>query len=62
MSEGNCKKCGAELTGQHSEMLESRELVIVDKQTEQPLVLHKGDKLCSVCGSSQAVDYYRRER
>lgn len=62
MSEGDCKKCGVDLAGQYSEVTENRELVIVDKQTEQPLVLHKGDKLCSACGSSQAVDYYYRAR
>lgn len=53
-----CKKCGAELGGQFSEVEESGELVIVDKQTEQPLVLNQGDKLCTNC--SGGVIYYRR--
>lgn len=53
-----CKKCGSELSNQYSEVEESGELVIVDKQTEQPLVLNKGDKLCKNC--SDGVVYYRR--
>ena len=62
MAEGKCKKCGTELQLPYSEVETSRELVIVDRQTQEALVLYKGDKLCSVCGSSEAVDYYRRVR
>jgi len=62
MAEGKCKKCGTELQSSSSEIETSRELVIVDRQTQEPLVLYKDDKLCSVCGSLQTVDYYRRVR
>lgn len=55
-----CKKCGKAVETNYSEVEESGEIVIVDKQTGQPLVLNKGDKLCSVCMGS--VDYYRRIR
>ena len=55
---GICKKCGAEVTNEYAEAEESGEIVVVDKQTQETLVLNKGDKLCKTC--SQLVDYYRR--
>ncbi len=53
-----CKKCGVEVSSEYSEVEESGELVAVDKQTQEPLVLNEGDKLCNNC--SLLVNYYRR--
>lgn len=53
-----CKKCGNNnVQTPYSVIEESRDLVVVDKQTQQPLVLNEGDVLCSVCANG--VDYYR---
>ena len=53
-----CKKCSKEVESQYSEVMESREIVVVDEQTEQAIILNKGDKLCQGCSS--VVAYYRR--
>lgn len=55
-----CKKCGIDVEGNYSEVMEDRELVAVDEQTTQAIVLNKGDCLCELC--SKVVTYYRRVR
>ena len=55
-----CKVCCQEVGDQYSEVLEDREIVIVDEQIPIAYILNSGDCLCNRCG--EEVTYYRRIR